>query len=175
MTLPRWTALVTIAAWILYAWQKSQIGEFSGMLWGCHMATLVVSAGVLLRSIPLTAAGFVFYAAIGIPAYLIHIAVVGTNLASIFIHASTVIIGGLAVYRAPWSRATPWIAWAAYQGLVAVCYFFTDPALNINLAHAPFTGLERLPLWMSLVGSGMLSASFILVGDALLRRYLGPR
>src|SRR5205823_10181729 len=64
-------------AWLLlgllavYALQKSAAGRLPEMLWGCHLASLVVATSILLERPRGRAVGFLFYVAVGLPAWLL--------------------------------------------------------------------------------------------------------
>lgn len=135
-------ALVAVLA--IYAAQKRRNGRWGEMLFGCHVASAILALGVLVGSRFAVASGAVFFAGVGIPAWLVRVVATRTTTAlEVATHVLPIVV------------ATPWLAehgiprgiglvtWGGFLVLQLVSRA-TDPALNVNLAHGPSPELARL-------------------------------
>src|ERR1051325_8184251 len=122
------------------------------MLWVCHVASLVLAIGLLARRQALVAAGLLLHLAWGAPAYLLDaIATRSTTVTSVLVHVLPVVTGLWAVRARGWPRGVALPAWIFFALWIPVSFVATVPALNVNLAHAPWPPLARvLPgVWSS--------------------------
>ena len=81
--------------------------------------------------------------------------------------------GALAVAARGWPRGLVLPAWIFFSFWVPLCYLITPPALNVNLAHAPWPPLAALfpQLWMSWAFNAAASLVALSAHDAWLRRW----
>ena len=172
----RWLGALVIGALVWHAVTKLP-DHLAEMIWVCHIASLVLAIGLITGRQALVAAGLLMHLSWGAPAYLLDVmATRSTTVTSILVHVLPVVAGALAVAARGWPRGVVLPAWIFFSLWVPVSYVATDPALNVNLAHAPWPPLAGvLPsLWASWAfnAGGSLLAFFVV--DRLLRRGL-PR
>ena len=147
------------------------------MLWVCHIASFVLALGLLLGIPAFAAAGFLLHVSYGFPSYVLDVVATGvTTPTSVLVHGLTLVGGAFAVWRAGWPPGVAAPAWAFYLMWVPVCYWFTPPALNVNLAHAPWPPLAGVfpRLWMSWAANALQSLVSFLIADYILRRWPSP-
>jgi hypothetical protein len=119
--------------------------DWQELLWSCYAAALAVALGVFIRSNLLVSSGLVFFAALGMPAWLLgRLLDNQVDPTSILIHALPLLAGALylsnvtALPRA--SAAGGWLMHALPLWAAAI---FCNPAKNINLANATWPPLAR--------------------------------
>lgn len=144
-------ALALLGILSAYAIEKRRSGKWGEMLFGCHVASALVAVGLVVESRWLVAGGAVFFAGVGIPAWIVRVVASRTT-------------GWLevAAHVVPMAAATPFVAdvgvprgaglaaWVAFLALQALSRVTTDPTLNVNLAHGPSPELARFvrsPTW----------------------------
>ena len=148
-----------------HAWTKPK-DRRAEMLWTCHLCALLVAAGILLALPLLVGAGFLFHAAIGVPSQLADYVVTRkTSFTSVLVHVLPVAAGGLALGGAALPRGSVALASAVAAAMIAAAWRLTPPALNVNLAHAPWPPLARVrflwsrPVWwavnLSIIAAGL--------------------
>ena len=172
-----WLGALVIGALAWHAVTKlpDHLGE---MLWVCHVASLVLAVGLIAGRQPLVAAGLLLHLAWGAPAYLLDaIATRSTTVTSALVHVLPIVTGMVAVRARGWPRGIAVRAWIFFALWIPVSYVATDPALNVNLAHAPWPPLARLlpgvwSGWAFNLGSSLLL--FLLVDRALRRLFPPP-
>ncbi len=174
---PRWLGLVALAMWALYLCYKARLGIAGEMLWACHIATLGIGFGALLRRYAPVAMGFLFHAGVGVLTNVLDVianqALPPMTAAS---HVVPVVVGYLAVRGTVWPRWIPLATLGLCAAVLPVTYLTTDPALNINVAHTPWPPLAPWfssvwTLWLFNVAVGAV----LLFGfDALWRRWPRP-
>jgi hypothetical protein len=170
----RWLGALIIGALVWHAATKLTDHHLAEMLWVCHVASLVLAIGLLAGRHALVAVGLLMHLSWGAPAYLLDvIATRSTTVTSVLVHALPLGAGLAAVAAHGWPRGLVLRAWLFFFPWVPLCYVATDPALNINLAHAPWPPLAAvLPgLWASWAfnaGGSLLAFSAI---DRLLARW----
>lgn len=168
-------ALVVLGAWALHAAHKLEHGLLAEMLWACHVASFAIGLGILTRQTWLVAAGTLFHVAVGVPAYALDVLVLRTTtVTSVLVHTLPP-VAGLAVLRgdAAWPRWTPLAAGSLYVVLIPISRWFTEPALNVNLAFRPWpplAGLAASP-WLTWLGNIAGMALVLPVLDRWLRRW----
>lgn len=135
-----------LAVLALHAAHKVSVGEsLQEMLWGCHVASLLIALGLLARRPALVATGFLFQLGIGLPAYLLDaFTSMSTPPTSALAHLVPTAVGALSVRRAglPW-RTIAW-AWLFFLAVQGLAYLVTDPRLNVNVAFGAWGGMAKL-------------------------------
>ncbi|HZS68318.1 MAG TPA: hypothetical protein VFA72_14475 [Burkholderiales bacterium] len=134
--------IVPLALFGTYAAVAAQRGRAADALWMCHVANLLLAIGMFACS-PRIVGIALLWIAIGIPLWAMD-AWLNRTLAPVSLASH---LGGLAVgiYAASRLRlsSNPWLgALALFIALQQVCRWWTPPALNVNLAHAAYTGWE---------------------------------
>jgi hypothetical protein len=161
----RGLGVMLLALLAALAWDKAQAGLLPEMLWMCHVAACMLAVGLVFDWAALSAVGFLYQLAVGVPAYLLHLASGGdTTWVSFVLHLSSPVCGWLALRGRVLPRPTAVLAMASF-GVVAVsCLLFTPEALNINLAFRPWAPLSTLGVWPSRVGNaGLMLAQLVAV------------
>jgi hypothetical protein len=175
---PRWLGVLVLLAVGLHALTKADNGKLAEMLWACHVATSVIGLGLLAGAPRVVAIGFLFHAAIGCPAYLVDLVVSRTTTpTSVLVHVLPLTFGGLSVRRSGLPPRAPLIAWLFYLALQPVSFVLTDPALNVNLAHAvwePIAGLVP-GVWTSRLINATMALTFLVTAAAIVRFWSGRR
>ena len=170
---PRWLGVVVLAVWLGYAAEKASQGILPEMLWACHVATLAVIIGLFGRWRNWVAAGFLFHAAAGLLGYSMDaLANWPPSLLSLLSHIVPLGVGLLAVWGQIWPRWVRWVDIAACAAVLPLTYWLTEPALNINLVHAPWPPLASwFPNLASVWVYNMVIAAVLIVSvDAVFRR-----
>ena len=106
-------------------------------MWACYWAAASVGVGILVHSIRLIAAGAIFLAGLGVPAWSVSILMDGkTEITSVLMHLIPLGIGLYAVTRAAEVPKHPGtLAWLLFGVPFALAWQFCDPAAAINLSH----------------------------------------
>ncbi len=125
--------------------------DWQQLLWSCYAGSVAVALGIFLRSNLLVSSGLVFFAGLGMPAWLLgRFMDTQVDPTSVLIHAVPLVAGALYVSSMDalprHTVAGGWLLHAVPLWLSAV---FCDPAENINLAQTVWPPLARfLPhLW----------------------------
>jgi hypothetical protein len=154
------------------AYYAVQARPLVNMLWMCHLASVLIAAGLLARVPSLNAVG-VLWLLIGLPLWFLDLARGGA-----FHPTSTLThVGGLAAglwgARRLGFPAGAW--WRAVLGMIALLLLsraVTPPAENVNLAFAVWTGWEAVfpshPLYV--LALLVTSAGLFAAATPLLRR-----
>ena len=169
----RWLAALIIAALSWHAVTKWP-DHLAEMIWVCHVASLVLALGLFSGRQALVAAGLLLHLSWGAPAYLLDVlATRSTTVTSLLVHALPVLAGLWAVAARGWPRGTVLPSWIFFLLWVPISHVATDPALNINLAHAPWPPLAAvLPgLWSSWAFNAAGSWLAFLAIDRLMARW----
>jgi hypothetical protein len=134
--------LVAFVCYAIHAAVHLHRGQPYDLLWGCHIAALLVGLGLLLRNATLNAIGFL-WSCLGLPLWLIDIATGGELIAtSPLTHLGAFILGLIGVRRLGMPRGAAMKALGALAALWAVCRAVTPPAANVNLAFRVHDGWE---------------------------------
>jgi hypothetical protein len=145
------------------------------MLWLCHVATLIMALGLVVGWHRGVAAGFLLHVGFGTVGWLLDVLATGdTTLSSVLVHVLPLVAGALEVRRkgCPSGLVVP--TWLFFTAWVISCHWTTDPALNVNMAHAPWGPLAHVMggVWVSgAFNSAVLLGLFVLT-DAVLRRVI---
>ena len=113
---------------------------------GCHLAVLLVAAGLLIRSASLNAIGLM-WSIFGLPFWLIYIFTDGefTPTAALT-HFGGLVIGIYGIRLLGMPRGSAGKALVAYLGLWALTRLVTPDSANVNLAFHVWPGWEdRFP------------------------------
>ena len=147
-------------------------GEPYDLLWGCHLAVLLVGAGLWTGKAAINAIGLL-WACIGLPIWLIYTFTGGEFMpTSVLTHVGGFALGIAGVRRLGMPAGVWWKALAAYLTLWAVTRALTPPQANVNLAFGVWPGWEdsfpSYPIYFAtLFASGALT---FLAGEQLFRR-----
>ena len=111
-----------------------RFGGLGNLLWMCNTGNLLLAAGLFLGHRELIRAAALWT----IPGLVIWIWYVArdANLSSTLAHVGGILVGMIALRRVRMDRVA-WryaFAWSLFLQIVA--HLFTDPALNVNLAHS---------------------------------------
>ena len=119
--------------------------DWQELLWSCYAGSVAVALGVFIRSNLLVSSGLVFFAALGMPAWLLgRLLDNQVDPTSILIHALTLVSGVLYISNlTSLPRASPAGAWLLHALPLWAAGVFCDPAKNINLANATWPPLAR--------------------------------
>lgn len=139
----RWLGIAALVCFAIHAGYHLHAGRWPDVLWGCHIATLLVGIGALLERAEPVAVG-VLWLCFGNPMWILDISTGGEFLpTSLFTHMGGLVIGlfvlkRLGVPRRAWLHAT-----LGFLGLLLVSHLLTPRASNVNLAFAVAGGWEK--------------------------------
>jgi hypothetical protein len=136
-------AVLAVLFYIAHAIVHLRRGEPYDLLWGCHLAVLLVASGLLLRNATLNAVGLL-WACFGLPIWLIYTFTGGEFMPTATLtHFGALVIGLLGVRLLGFPRGSAWKALAGYLGLWAVTRVLTPASANVNLAFHVHPGWEQ--------------------------------
>lgn len=142
----RVTTLLGIAAVMCYAIHAALHlvrGEWYDLFWACHVAALLVGAGLLTRNAAINGVG-VLLGLMGLPLWLADLAAGGEFLpTSILTHVVALVIGVYGSLRLGMPRGAWWRAAVVLVGLIGLCRLATPPGPNVNVAFAIQHGWEN--------------------------------
>jgi len=174
--MPRWTGLVLLFALVLHALVvKMPAHLLPEMLFACHIASVVLALGILLRRRDLVAVGFWFHAGVGLWGCLLDaIAARTTTPTSVLVHVLPLALGYGELRHREVPRWIPLGAFGLLVGAIVLSYLATPPALNVNMAHRVWPPVARIvpSLWASWAANLAIACVLLLVADRLLRRIL---
>jgi hypothetical protein len=144
----RLPAFVAIALYVLHALVHLSRREPYDLLWGCHLAVLLIAAGLLRNNASLNAIGLL-WSCFGLPIWLMYTFTGGEFMPTAALtHLGAFVIGMYGVRLLGIPRGSAWKALAAYLALWAVTRVITPPSANINLAFSVWPGWEeRFPTY----------------------------
>jgi hypothetical protein len=117
-------------------------GQPYDLLWGCHIAVLLVGCGLLLPNATLNAIGFL-WSCLGIPLWLLDLTTGGEFMpTSTLTHIGAFALGLAGVRKLGMPRFASMKALATFAMLWVVCRVVTPPAANINLAFRVHSGWD---------------------------------
>jgi hypothetical protein len=169
-------ALAAIACYGAHASVHLWRGEPYDLLWGCHLAVLLVAAGLLLRNATLNGVG-VLWSCFGLPIWLLYTFTGGEFMPTATLtHLGALIIGTTGVRILGWPRGAAWKAMAGYVALWIMTRLATPETANINLAFRVYPGWEgrfaTYPLYFATLF--FLGVAIFTIADALFRHIAGP-
>ncbi|HSA94093.1 MAG TPA: hypothetical protein VLE48_13850 [Terriglobales bacterium] len=157
----------------LHAWSKGETYRWE-MLWGCHVASLILALGFLFGWTRAIALGFLFHVALGFPMWAIEcITKRWISPTSVLVHVLPPLAGWLHVRSIGLPRNTVLSAWLLYLGLIPVSAWLTPPELNVNLAFEPwgfFKGyVPQLRVFQA--GAGGIALAMLVIWSVFLDRW----
>jgi hypothetical protein len=162
VTTRRALAVIAVVFYALHASVHLRRGEPYDLLWGCHLAVLLVAAGLFVRSASLNAVGLL-WACFGLPIWLIYTFTGGEFMPTATLtHVGALVIGILGVRLLGFPRGSAWKALAGYVGLWGLTRVVTPESANVNLAFHVHPGWEQpfasYPIYFAtLLGAGALT------------------
>jgi hypothetical protein len=136
-------AVLAVSFYAIHAFVHLRRGEPYDLLWGCHLATLLVAAGLLWRNATLNAIGLL-WACFGLPMWLLYSFTGGEFMPTATLtHLGALVIGIYGVRLLGLPRGSTWKALAAYVGLWLLTRAITPERANINLAFHVHPGWEQ--------------------------------
>jgi hypothetical protein len=169
------TALLAFAAivfYMLHALVHLSRGEPYDLLWGCHLAVLLVAVGLARNNATVNAIGLL-WACFGLPIWLIYTFTGGEFMpTSALTHFGAFVIGIYGVRRLGIPRGSAWKALGGYLALWALTRLVTPRSANINLAFSVWPGWEdRFPTYPIYFATLLVSgASTFAITELLFRR-----
>jgi hypothetical protein len=165
-------ASLAIAFYTTHAVVHLLRGEPYDLLWGCHLATLLVAAGLFLQNPTLNAIGLL-WACFGLPIWLIYTFTGGEFMpTALLTHVGGLCIAiyGVRLFGLPGGSA--WKAFAAYLVLWVLTRMLTPESANINLAFHVHPGWEdrfsTYPFYFATLG--VAGAVSFAVGEVVFRQ-----
>lgn len=134
--------VLSLFFFVLLAVYHIRNGQSYHILWTCHMACLVLGAGLMFKRPLLTAIGF-FWLCFGVPLWLLNV-LTGSPLIvlSVPTHIGGLLIGLWGVKRWGVPKHT-WVFASVLLIVLGVVSRFTTPFdANVNLSHAIWKGYE---------------------------------
>ena len=165
-----------LACYAIHAAVHLRRGEPYDLLWACHLAVLLVAAGLWFRRPTLNAVGLL-WACFGLPIWLID-AVTGTDFmpTALLTHVGALAIGLAGVRLMGCPGGSAWKALAGYLGLWALTRAVTPASANVNLAFRVHHGWEdrfpSYPLYFAMLLAA--GASTFAIAELVLRQ-VAPR
>ena len=171
----RGLAFVAIAFYVLHALVHLSRGEPYDLLWGCHLAVLLVAAGLLRSNATLNAIGLL-WSCFGLPIWLIYTFTGGEFMPTAALtHLGAFVIGIYGVGRFGIPRGSAWQALAAYLALWALTRVVTPESANVNLAFSVWPGWEdRFPTYPIYFATLLVSGAVTFAITEVLARRIHP-
>lgn len=139
----RTLAFSAVMFYAIHAFVHLRRGEPYDLLWGCHLAVLLVAAGLWLRSATLNAVGLL-WSCFGLPIWLLYTFTGGEFMPTATLtHVGAFAIGIFGVRLLGFPRGGAWKALAAYVALWGLTRVVTPESANINLAFHVHPGWEQ--------------------------------
>jgi len=170
--LPRWLGLLGVAFFATHAFVLIGREEGSHALWSCHLANLVIAAGLLLRRSDLNAIGF-HWLLIGLPMWAMDVTIDAEFLpTSTLTHLGGFLLGIVGIHALGFPRGA-W--WKASAGLVILWFLsraITPGAANVNMSDRAWYGWEtdHVPFAVYLLGLLAGVTGIFLLAERLVRR-----
>ena len=171
----RLLAFVAIALYVLHALVHLSRREPYDLLWGCHLALLLVAAGLLRNDASLNAIGLL-WSCFGLPIWLIYTFTGGEFMPTAALaHLGAFVIGIYGVGRFGIPRGSAWQGLAAYLALWALTRAITPESANINLAFSVWPGWEnRFPTYPIYFATLLVSGAVTFAITEVLVRRIHP-
>jgi hypothetical protein len=148
------------------------------VLWSCYWASALIAIGLMIDSELLVAAGFIFQAAVGGPAWTLGMIYYhNVQLTSALLHVIPPLAGLLYISRMPEiPKAAPAIAWLLHPVSLFASLLWRNEQLNVNFTNAvwpPLAGFFGLPVFQALL---VLTSLLLVLGlSGLLDSWLSSR
>lgn len=169
---PAALAVVAFACYAVHASVHLSRGEPYDLLWGCHVAIILVGAGLLWRKPMLNAVGLL-WSCFGLPIWAIDLLTGGEFMPTATLtHVGAIAIGVAGVRLLGFPDGVWWKALTGYLGLWLVTRLVTPPASNINLAFNVWPGWEsRFPSYPIYFATLLIAGTLTFVAaEQLFRR-----
>jgi hypothetical protein len=166
-----------IAFFAIYFARRLHDGEIASALWACHLASLSVGTGILLRRSGLVALG-VLWLLVGIPMWIVYLSIGGAfRPASALTHVGGLAVGCLGLAALGMPRQMWWKAMAGLLILLAVSRWVSPPELNVNLSFHVYQSRDVFPGFYAaaIVGLTLLTTLFFFVAEEALCRIFPVR
>lgn len=146
------------------------------LLWMCHVATLVIAAGLILPCPTANAVG-VLWLTLGVPLWILDMSTGGEILpTSLLTHVGGMTLGIVGMRRLGMPRHAWWKALLALCFLCLVTRLVTARSANVNLTYAVYQGWEAAfpsyRVYFALFV--LLSAATFFAAEMGFRRLLAP-
>ena len=140
----RAAALAPLVLFVMYAAHAAAEGRAAESLWICHLANLLLAFG-MVADCPAAARAAVLLMIPGLPLWIYDMVVSSAvDPVSVLSHLGGLAIGIAVLLRQkPYRRSWHW-ALLAYFCAQAAARAFTPAELNVNVAHAPYPGFEKV-------------------------------
>ncbi|APV50704.1 hypothetical protein BWI17_14030 [Betaproteobacteria bacterium GR16-43] len=176
MNLSRAWGLLPFGFFVAYLAMAVNAGRGWDALWVCHVANLLLAAGIFARRVRWARAALLLILA-GLPLWAADMAHTGhVEGVSVVSHLGGFAVAVFALLRSPRPPGPAWgLALATYLAAQLAARLFAPPALNVNVAHAPYPGWEgwfesHAAYWVFVTAA---TAAALWLGDRLLpRRFL---
>lgn len=167
----RWLAALAVLFYAVHGLVHLRRGEPYDLLWGCHVAALLIAAGLLGRNATLNAVGLL-WACFGLPIWLLYTFTGGEFMPTAMLtHVGGLVIGVYGVRLLGLPRGSAWKALAGYGGLWLLTRAITPESANINLAFHVHPGWEdRFTTYPIYFATLLVGGAFAFVtGEAVFR------
>jgi hypothetical protein len=119
-------------------------GHIGNSLWMCYLANLLLAAGLLLARPELLRPGAIWILP-GLPLWLMDMIRTGiVRPTGVFAHLGGAAVGMIALGRFRAGRFAWLQAFLLFLAVQQLCRWITPADLNVNLAHAIYSGSERM-------------------------------
>ena len=168
--------LLAVAAYCIHSAVHLQRGEPYDLLWGCHIAALLVGFGLLLRNATLNAIGLL-WSCFGSALWLLDLMTGGEFMpTAILTHVGAFVIGMYGVRILGMPRRSAWYALGSFFALWCVSRAITPASANINLAFRIPAGwtnnFPNYPIYFLTLLLG--GAATFAIAEPLTRRFAPP-
>jgi hypothetical protein len=167
-----WLAIAAFCSYLAHAAVHLNRGEPYDLLWGCHVAVVLVGAGLLAARPILNAIGLL-WGCFGLPIWLIYLFTGGEFMpTAVLTHVGAIAFGVAGVRVLGLPRGVWWKALCAYLALWAVTRVVTPPGANVNLAFSVWPGWEdRFASYPAYFATLLVtSALTFLIGEQIFKR-----
>jgi hypothetical protein len=135
--------VLTILGYAAHAAVHVARGTTYDILWGCHIAALLVGFGLIANLASLNAIGFL-WSCFGLPLWVLDLATGGEWIVtSPLTHLGAFAAGIYGIRRMGMPRGVAWKSVAAYLLLLVMTRLVTPPRANVNLAFSVYPGWEQ--------------------------------
>lgn len=166
--------VLALVCFAIHAGYHVLSGRAPDVMWGCHIATLLIGIGALLGRAEPVAIG-VLWLCFGNPMWVLDLSTGGEFLpTSLCTHVGGLVLGLWALKRLGFPHHAWLFATGAYLVLLGLTRLLTPRSANVNLAFAVESGWEKTfpsyPQYLALLVAGG-AATFFVVGLALRKVY----
>ena len=174
-----WLLAILIGMSLLADLHLKDAADLQQIMWSCYWGAIAVASGMLIASERLVAWGTVFFAGLGVPAWILGQALdFRLEVTSVLIHTLPLVAGLLYLRSRSALPAHTFLgAWSLYVIPFLLSWSFTSPKEMINLSHWHRSAMPSLPfnVWQFYVLLMPLTLLTILLADWLINRWLTRR